>query len=176
MRNLGSNATICRYMKKIKVLKSKVHGRGVFADEMIRKGQKIQYIKGPKVVKKIHNSKESRKIASWIGIGKYTWINTDKSPFKYINHSCRPNAAIIGKRTLVALEDIRPNQEIFIDYSMTDSDPYWSIQCHCAERTCRKIIGPITTVPANIFKEHMPYIPKNFQRIYVRSRNLNPSI
>lgn len=156
-------------MKKIVIKKSSIHGKGLFADENIRKGDKIQIIPGPKVKKVTKNEQDSQEIANWIGVSRHFWIDTRGTIFNFINHSCEPNAAIAGIRSLYALENIQKGSEIFIDYSMTDADPYWEIKCKCGTKSCRKVIRAIYTVPTDVFKRHMPYIPRYFQRLYLRS-------
>lgn len=156
-------------MKKIRIGTSAIDGKGVFADEDIGRGEKIQYINGKRMRKVTKNSVDSKEIDHWIGVGRFSWINTEGTPFRFINHSCEPNAAISGTKTVVALEKIPKNTEITIDYSMTDADPHWSIQCHCKSKTCRKEIRAIYTVPTHVFKRHMPYIPRYFQRAYIRN-------
>ncbi|HWO07223.1 MAG TPA: SET domain-containing protein-lysine N-methyltransferase [Candidatus Paceibacterota bacterium] len=155
-------------MKKIRVDTSRIDGRGIFADEFVNKGEKIQYIKGKKVKKVIRNVQDSKEIAHWIGVGKFLWINTEGTPFEFLNHSCEPNAAIIGTKTLVAIKNIAKDEEITIDYSMTDADPYWSIECTCGAENCRKIIQAVYSVPEEVFLKHMPHIPRYFQRAYIR--------
>ena len=138
----------------------------MFADESIETGERIQYIRG-KIGKKVtHNSRDSKKIDNWIGVGNFSWIQTAGTPFRYINHSCEPNAAIVGTKTVIALRQIAKDSEITIDYSMTDSDPYWSMDCHCGAKTCRGYIRPIYTVSPEVFQHHMPYITKYFQKVY----------
>lgn len=156
-------------MKNISVHESSIHGKGLFADEDIERGERIQYINGKREKRVTKNEDDSREIEHWIGTGKFSWINTEGTPFRYINHSCDPNAAISGTKTVVALEDIKSGEEITIDYSMTDADPYWSITCHCGSKTCRKDIRAIYTVPQEVFRRHMPYIPRYFQRAYIRN-------
>ncbi len=154
-------------MKGVKIAKSKIQGKGLFASEPIHCGEIIQRINGPIVRTRPKNAREAKMIMNWIGIGKETWINTSGTPFRCINHSCEPNAAIIGTKTVIAIKDIRENEEIVIDYSMTDGDPFWSMKCFCGEKSCRKTISSIVSVPAEIFMRHMPHIPRNFQRIYI---------
>ena len=156
-------------MKKIRFSKSTIHGRGIFADEDMREGERIQYIDGPLVKKTIRSKKESESIKNWIGVDKDTWIDTRKSPFRFINHSCFPNAAITGKKTLVALCDIKKDAEITIDYSMTDADPYWSFSCACGAKACRKEVRAIYAVPTDVFKRHFKYVSRPFQRIYIKN-------
>lgn len=156
-------------MKKITVSKSKIHGTGIFAEEPIKAGERIQYINGPQIKKIIKTPEESKAIENWIGVGKHKWINTDGTPFRHINHSCYPNAAITGTKTLIALEDIKPGTEITIDYSMTDADPYWHIDCSCGSKRCRGEIRAIYTVPPDVFKRHFKFVSKPFQKIFIKN-------
>lgn len=157
-------------MKKISVRKSPVDGKGLFADENIERGERIEYIRGKRRHKVIHNARESRKIEHWIGMGKDLWMTTEGTPFRYINHSCDPNAAIVGSKTLVALRKIPADAEICIDYSMTDADPFWELKCTCGSPRCRHSIRAIYTVPEDVFKRHLPYITKPFQRLYLANK------
>lgn len=156
-------------MKKIEVRNSKIQGSGLFALEPIHKDERIQYIRGAKFKMVVKGRQEAMSIMNSIGVGRYSWLDTKNTPFRYINHSCEPTAAIIGTKTVVALREIRKGEEITMDYSMTDADPYWEMKCRCDTKTCRKKIGSIQTVPPEVFKRHMPYIPKNFQKIYLRT-------
>ena len=157
-------------MKKIYISKSRIDGKGIFAMEDIHKGERIQYIKGKLVKHIIKNKDESEAIRNWIGVSKIFWMNTKGTPFRYINHSCDPNAAITGTKTVVALRDIHADEEIAIDYSMSDVDLYWEgIHCHCVAKNCRKEIRTIYTVPPEVFKKHMPYVSRYFQRVYLRN-------
>lgn len=160
-------------MKRVYISSSSVAGKGLFADEKIARGEVIQRINGKIVRKRPKTSREAHAIMNWIGVGKETWINTSGTPFRYINHSCEPNAAIIGKKTVIAIRPIKKDEEIFMDYSMTDGDPLWSMKCVCNTKHCRKIISSIQSVPAQAFKKHMPHIPRNFQRIYLKHYVLN---
>ena len=162
-------------MKQISVRVSLIDGKGVFADEFIKKGQKIQYINGKRMKKVTKSSSDSKSIDHWIGVGRFSWIDTEGTPFRFINHSCEPNAAIMGTKTVVALQDIQKDDEITIDYSMTDADPHWGISCSCGTKNCREQIQAIYTVPEEVFKRHMPYISRNFQRLYIRNHVLDRS-
>lgn len=104
---------------------------------------------------------------NWIGISKFRWIDTTESPFRYINHSCEPNVAIKGEKTVYALTDIPADTEIHMDYSFTEADPDWSITCNCKTKKCRKRIGPVTSLDKNFFTEKQNLIPKKFQTTYL---------
>lgn len=59
----------------------------------------------------------------------------------YVNHSCAPNAGILGHIALVALRPIRVGEEICFDYAMTDSTRYCEFQCWCGAPNCRGWVG-----------------------------------
>ena len=156
-------------MKKIYVGKSGIDGNGMFAGEDIELGARIAVIKGDAVKKKAKSPAESKIIGNWIGISNQRYMKTEGTPFRYIKHSCDSNAAITGTKTLVALRTIKKDEEITIDYSMTDADPHWGITCHCGTKKCRKSIRAIYTVPPEVFKRHMPFVSRYFQRAFLRT-------
>ena len=156
-------------MKKVRIGHSRIHSKGLFGDEDIKKGERIHYIKGTKVRVGPEHNRNPQHMSTWYGLGRYTWINPGNTPFRFLNHSCEPNAAIAGKKTLFALENIAKGEEITIDYSMTDADPQWSLDCDCKTKSCRGRIGAIYTVPEEVYRRHMPYVPRYFQRAYTRT-------
>lgn len=157
------------HMKKLIVKESGIHNKGIFATELLPKGGRITSISGIKVKKLPKTKKDALSIPNWFGVGRAIWIDPGDSIFRYLNHSCEPNAAIIGTKTLVAMRDIKTEEEVTIDYSMTDADPLWEMQCFCNAKQCRKTIQSIQFVPIPVFKKHMPLIPRYFQRVYFRN-------
>ena len=146
---------------------SRINGKGLHTSKSFVSGDRIGTIEGePETIKKwtAHLSKIS---PNWIGIGRYSWINTKNSPFRYINHSCNPNTYILGKRTFVALKSIKAGDELTMDYSFTEADKGWEIpNCGCGSSNCRKKIGPVTTLDLKTFKKNEKIIPENFRRIF----------
>lgn len=155
-------------MQKFEVKKSLINGSGLFATQDIKKDVRISYISGKKTIKLSKTVEEALSIPNWFGLSRQFWIDPEGTPFQYLNHSCEPNAAVIGKKTLLAIRDIKKDEEITIDYSMTDADPIWFMNCGCKTKTCRKEIRSIHTIPVKTFENHMPYIPRYFQRVYFR--------
>ena len=156
-------------MRKFFVATSKTHGRGLFAAKNLEKDERISFILGKKIEWVPKNKADSRIMRTWFGLSRKLWINPENTAFRYLNHSCEPNAGIIGTKTLVATRRIKKNDEIKIDYSMSDADPYLAMKCACDSRRCRKVIRPIQTLPPDVFKRHMPYIPRYFRQLYLRS-------
>jgi SET domain-containing protein len=153
-------------MEKFSIKKSHINGSGLFVNKPYKKGEFIEYIRGP--VKLVHHfdSQLAKNSMNWIGISKFRWIDTQHSMFRYINHSCDPNVAIRGERTVYALKDIPANTEIAMDYSLTEADPDWHIKCNCKSQNCRKNIGPITSLPKPVFKKYEPILSKKFKLVY----------
>jgi uncharacterized protein len=58
----------------------------------------------------------------------------------YVNHSCEPNAGLLGNVIVVAMTDIAPGEEICFDYAMCDSDDYDEFVCECRTPSCRGLV------------------------------------
>jgi len=156
------------YMKKVYVARTKNVGEGLFAKNNIKREEAIFVFKG-KLIKASYDS-DCYIGPRWLGVGRCLWINVSKTnPGYYINHSCKPNAGFKGKVTVVAMRNIKKDEEITIDYSITEEDPYWKMKCKCGEKNCRKIIRSIQFLPEKIFKKYKSFIPIFFQKSYMMS-------
>lgn len=153
---------------KIYVKKSKLEGTGLFALNDIKKGEKVAVINGPIIKWNVVDQKTSSYGPNWIGYGKNKWIETQR-PFIYFNHSCEPNTGIKGSRTIIALKNIKKDEEVTFDYSITEEDLLWKLdkKCRCNTKTCRGIIKSIQYLPKRIFNKYLPNIPTYFQKIYI---------
>jgi len=58
-------------------------------------------------------------------------------PGDFINHCCDPNAGLRGPIALAARRDIQPDEEICMDYAMSDGTPYDEFECACGAPNCR---------------------------------------
>lgn len=155
--------------KKIFITKSPINGFGIFAKKNIKKGETIAVIKGKEVFHIVKDKKTSAMGPDWIGMGHNRWI--DPNPlFQPLNHSCNPSAGIKGSRTLVALRSIKKEEEVTIDYAITEEDLLWSLdaQCNCGFIECRKKIQSIQFLPKKIFQKYLPSIGRYFQKVYLR--------
>ena len=88
---------------------SAIHGKGLFAKRDITAGQVLGKVKG----------KLSNKDGPYV-----LWLDDMKQGFKvncilkYINHAAKPNAAYYDDLTVVALKNIKKDQEITHDYGV----------------------------------------------------------
>lgn len=152
-------------MMKIIVKKSKINGTGIFAGQIINKGDFFCNIKG-EYIKWVYNEKTDRnKCANWVGIGKNLWINP-AYPLSQLNHSCNPNIGLRGRIRFYALKDINFGDEITFDYSIAEEEIEWTMKCHCGSINCRKTVTSIQLLPFKIYNNYLPYIPSYFKKIY----------
>lgn len=119
-------------MNKFKVKQSKISGKGLFATQVIKKGE-VVVSWHPKVLTKGEAAKlppeEQEHYLEPEG-DKLLWM---QPPERYMNHSCEPNTLIRG-RSDVALRDIQPGEELTSDYMDSETE---SFKCHCGSAKCR---------------------------------------
>ncbi len=158
-------------MSKVYVIKTKNLGKGIFSKVNIKKDEILFIVKGT-TKKGDYNSKFYTEGPNWLALEKNKWLSPyDKNPWRYINHSCNPNAGLKGKVTVVAMKEIKKNKQITIDYSITEDDPYWKMKCICEQKNCRKIIRSIRFIPPMLFNKYKNYIPKFLRKEYAQANN-----
>ena len=60
----------------------------------------------------------------------------------YLNHSCQPNAFVKTQtKQLIALRNIQADEEITIDYELTESKMSDPFNCFCGSEICRNYIS-----------------------------------
>lgn len=153
-------------MPKVYVRKTEKTGKGLFATTVFRKGETIFRFRGQKIT----DLYDDRYMLGprWLGIGNGIWLDvTPTNPGYYINHSCQPNAGFRGSLTVVAMKPIKKDEEITIDYSITEEDPYWKMPCRCGKKDCRKTIRGIQSLHKNTFRKYRPYISVYMKRVYL---------
>ncbi|MBS3113496.1 SET domain-containing protein [Candidatus Woesearchaeota archaeon] len=161
-------------MTKVYVAKTENTGKGLFAKTDIKKNEAIFSVQG-RIIKesKYYAGSYYKTGPRWLTIGKNTWVSPLRSnPWWFINHSCKPNAGLRGKVTVVAMKNIKKGSEITIDYSITEDYPSWQMKCECSHNNCRKVIRSVRFLPDGIFKKYKPFIPKFLQESYLSSRNV----
>src|SRR3989338_3345408 len=122
---------------KVIVKKSKIQGKGVFANSNFKKGEIVMKWDASMIL----TLKEAKKIP--IRYRKYLVLYKGKfivsqAPEKYLKHSCEPNTKE-GELCDVAVRSIRKGEELTTDYSI-DSKDYLKIKCNCKSKNCKKIV------------------------------------
>ena len=130
---------------KVKVNRSGIEGRGLFAVEPIRKGEVVT-VKGGHIIDG-KTLKQNEKIigASLLQIADDLYIAPLEAAevdrvMMFLNHSCEPNVGVQGNVIFVAMRDIELGEELTIDYAMIDDIENERLECHCGRKDCRKVI------------------------------------
>jgi len=119
-------------------------GRGLFAAEPIATGTEILRFTGPELtLNEVRSRGAAAANALQVGIDRYLYLD---KPGRFVNHSCDPNAAVLGDTSLAAIRPILPGDEIRFDYSTTVSDG-WTMACRCGSAGCRGLIVAFQLLP-----------------------------
>lgn len=135
---------------KLEVRKSNIMGRGVFAKENIIQGTRLAIFGGELMfINDIKNLPEhireyTMQIEERFVLGPFQ-NNAESFDSDFFNHSCEPNSGFKGQMFLVAMRDIKKNEEITFDYAMVvsesiGSDYVFEMDCRCGSLNCRKKI------------------------------------
>jgi SET domain-containing protein len=122
---------------RLRVGKSYIHGKGVFAAQPIPKGTRIiQYI-GERIPKAESAERLAQGNVYLFALNDRYDIDgqTLKNTARYINHSCDPNCeAVVTKHTIwiMALRDIQEGEELSYNYGLTAKQ----YPCHCGAKDC----------------------------------------
>lgn len=141
---------------KVSLKKTKKYGKGVFADQPIRKGEIIAVFDGPIYGDDFEDWTKDLQTHT-IQIGKAKWRDS-KGLARYINHSCDPNCGIRGLYKVVAMRKIEKGEQITWDYEMTEKSDWWRMKCKCGSPLCRKVIGNYSNMPRKVRQKYKGYI------------------
>ena len=133
----------------IKVRKSGVHGRGVFAIAPIRKGKKIIEYTGRRIPWANVPDEADDHRTYYFGLDNGKEVidpAVDGNEARWINHSCDPNCEAIeewdDRVFIYALRNIKPGEELFYDYQLEIDEPITNetkaeSKCCCGTANCR---------------------------------------
>lgn len=155
--------------ENIIVKESVIAGRGLFAKRDLKKGEVIFEFLGPVI--KYSFTPNYRTGPHWLNLGKNMWgMPMNKSPWRYLNHSCESNSGFKEKTKIVAFRDIRRGEEITMDYSMTEAVRAWKMNCRCKARLCRKVVRSIQYLPQETFDAYKSFIPPFMQSAFYEEK------
>lgn len=144
---------------KIYVKETRSRGKGIFAKQNIKKGEIITVVKGK--IYTIKNSKDAKRQ----GLDENYLHQIDWDKFinnttisRFTNHSCNPNSGIKNKIELVAMRNIKKDEEITVDYDTFDYGTLGTFKCKCGSKNCRKIIRGYKYLPEKLKKKYKGYI------------------
>ena len=136
----------------IRVRRSRVHGKGVFAARRIARGTTIIEYLGDRVSHREANRRYALKPVDdnhtflyVVDRGVVIDAGVDGNDARFINHGCDPNCESVTRDRRVfieALRTIQPGEELKYDYSIgrdrydpPNVDEIWA--CHCGAEQCR---------------------------------------
>jgi SET domain-containing protein len=133
----------------IKVRRSRIHGRGVFATAPIRKGAKIIEYTGKRVLWRSVPDESDGAHTFLFGLANGKDVidpAVGGNDARWINHSCDPNCEAIedtrDRVFIYALRNIKPGEELFYDYQLEIDEPVTAktkreSACSCGSANCR---------------------------------------
>ena len=138
--------------RKLVVRRSGVHGKGVFAAQPLRAGERLLEYKGQRIswkeaVRRHPYDPDEPNHMFYFALedGRVIDGNVDGNSARWINHSCSPNCEaeeIEGRVFIQALRDISADEELFYDYGLVIDERQTKklkkeYACHCGARKCR---------------------------------------
>jgi Proteins containing SET domain len=133
-----------------KVRRSPIHGRGLYATQLIPRDTRIIEYQGERITKAESDRRELKRLAKQARGGDgcvYIFELTKRydidgsmawNTARLINHSCTPNCRteiIRGKIWIIAKRDIEPGEELTFDYRY-GFDSWRDHPCRCGTERC----------------------------------------
>ncbi len=104
--------------------------KGIFAKAPIKKGDTIISLTGHLVTQPTRYSLQIEEALHLDVPENDTAIIAEKYPWKFLNHSCEPNAHMdVANKILVALKDISAQTEINYNYNTTEYELAEPFEC-----------------------------------------------
>lgn len=129
---------------KFEVRRSQIHGKGLFALSRIPARRKIGELGGEVISQREARRRAKRyhsiKIVE-LGDGTAIDASVGGNHFKYVNHSCSPNAYMriaYGRLEFYSLRAIRAGEELTCNYGETHHDG--ALACRCQSPQCQGYI------------------------------------
>lgn len=155
--------------EKAEIGNATTHGRGLFATELIKKGEEVIRWGGEFVAaQKAQEAKERGKLVMQFDDDLFSVEDRGESPAYLINHSCDSNLWMKDAFTLEARRDIKKGEELTVDYSLFTVDENYASrwECVCGSSDCRHHITGKDWQIANVQeKYHNHFIPMINRRI-----------
>jgi uncharacterized protein len=122
---------------KFEARDSRVNGKGLFATQLIKKGETV-VTWHPKILTKQEAAELPQDEQDHYLYPEGDMLLWMQSPERYMNHSCEANTHVVGKSD-VASRDILPDEEITSDYIDLETENF---ECNCGAVGCRRPIEP----------------------------------
>ncbi|MEX3973778.1 SET domain-containing protein [Paraburkholderia caribensis] len=149
-----------RRARRISARQSPVHGRGLFALQPLKSGERLIEYKGEvtswRRAAARQQSDAGHTFVFGLSDGRVIDGSRNGNSARFLNHACEPNceAIEVGDRVFIhALTAINPGEELFIDYGLViDGEVTEELRaqyaCHCGASACpRSMIRSSATSP-----------------------------
>jgi uncharacterized protein len=131
-------------MFTFEVRRSPIQGRGLFALSPVPARRKLGELGGERIT--VRAARRRARRAERIAIVEFedgTALDASRlgTDFRYINHSCSPNAFMRragGRVEFYALRPIAAGEEVTCDYGETHHDG--TLPCRCGSPRCRRLL------------------------------------
>ena len=129
---------------RLEIRRSSIHHRGVFALEPIPAGRKVIEYTGERISRRETKRRGAGRVTYLFTLDDYWTIDgaVGGSGAQIINHSCNPNLytkIFKGHILYMSKRDIRPGEELTVDYHF--SDKIDEVPCRCGSAQCRGTIN-----------------------------------
>jgi hypothetical protein len=121
---------------EFEVKRSNIHGKGLFARSRIPARRKVGEL-GGEVISQAEARRRARLAHSIkiVELGDGTAIDASRGGnyFKYVNHSCSPNAYMrvaYGRLEFYSLREVKPGEELTCNYGETHHEGALTCRCH----------------------------------------------
>jgi len=124
---------------------SPIAGIGQFAKRAIEPDEVLAIEFGPVMDRNVAELVQKRlgySLDTCVGWGRYSLQGPlDHGGEKGImNHSCDPNAGLLGDGIYVSIRPISEGEEVCVDYGTFETWKGWEMCCNCGAETCRGVI------------------------------------
>jgi SET domain-containing protein len=139
--------------RRIQVRRSGVHGKGVFALQPIKRGERIieyvgEIITWPEALRRHPHNPAEPNHTFYFHVDEQRVIdaNVGGNASRWINHACRPNCKADqqddGRVFIRALKNLKAGDELFYDYGLVIDERYTAklkkeYECRCGHFSCR---------------------------------------
>lgn len=148
--------------------RSSIEGFGLFATRRFRAGSVVVRLT-EKEVHGFYSPNEVPEAPMMLGVGIGQWQQPKlTTSWRWLNHSCTPNIGFRTATTLIALKDIAVGEEVLLDYSMAEGDPWWTMGCACGSKKCRKTLQAFQFLPSSLQRAYRPVVAPWIQEIAQR--------
>ncbi len=150
---------------------TKKYGMGIYAKKEIKKDEKIAMFGGCVMTRKEEDDTPPDLYDNAIQIDDNLVIGTknknEVEDATMLNHSCNANTYVKGQILLVAIRDIKQNEQVTLDFSTVLFHPKgvrpYRLKCLCGEKSCRGIITDNDWKNKEIQKKYKGYFPLHIQ-------------